>query len=125
MAVLDKAALLEAIAAKPDVATKAVDCPELGGEVLVREMTGSVRNRMEAAFAAISEGANGSVLDEPMTSLLASCVVDEGGRPFLPRKKAEELIKNHPRAAFRIRDAVMALSGTTEKDAENLAESFG
>lgn len=125
MAVLNKADILSAIAEKAPVVTEEVDCPELGGALLVREMTGTVRNRLEAAFAAISEGADGSAMDKVLVGLVSACVVDEDGRPFITGDMAGKLLKNHPRAVFRIRDAVVKLSGTSEADAEEMVESFG
>lgn len=124
MALLNKADALAAIAERPEIVTEEVDCPELGGALLVREMTGTVRNRMEAALAAISEGADGSVLDKWVTSLVSACVVDEDGRPYITGTVAEKLLKNHPKVAFRIRDAVVKLSGTSEEDIEEMAEVF-
>lgn len=125
MALLNKAEILSAIAERPEVVTEEVDCPELGGAVLVREMTGTARNRLEAAFAAINEGADGAIMDKVLVSLVSACVVDEAGRPFITGDLAKSMLKNHPRAVFRIRDAVVKLSGTSEADAEEMAESFG
>jgi len=125
VAVLDKASILSAIAERPEIVTQEVDCPELGGGVLVREMTGTVRNRLEAAFAAISEGADGKVMDGVLISMMSACIVDERGNPFITGDMATKLFRNHATAVFRIRDAVVKMSATSEKDAEELAESFG
>lgn len=125
MAILNKADVLARIAEKPVIETKQVKCPELGGDLLVTEMPGTIRNRLEAAYAAISEGADGKVMDPVIVSLVSACVVDEDGRPFLTRGKAEELFKTRPKVAYRVRDAVAKLSGISKEDAEELAESFG
>lgn len=125
MAILNRADLLTAIAETCPIETAEVDCPELGGAVLVREMTGTVRNRFEAAYAAIQEGADGAVMDKVIVSLLSACIVDGDGMPFVTRDMAEKLVKNHPKAAFRIRDKAVGMSGTSEEDAKDLAESFG
>lgn len=124
MAVLNRADLLEAIAKKSDVESAEVDCPELGGAVLVRGMTGTVRNRFEAAGLAIQEGADGALMDKVLVSLISACVVDGDGRPFITRDMAEVLFKNHPSAAFRIRDEAVKMSGFSEDDAKELADSF-
>ncbi|GAA2609623.1 hypothetical protein SMC26_39450 [Actinomadura fulvescens] len=125
MALLNSADLLSAIAEKAPVATTEIDCPELGGSLRVREMTGTVRNRLEAAYAAIQEGKDGAVMDKVLVSLVSACVVDEADRPFITGDMAGKLVKNYPRVAFRIRDAVVKMSATSEEDAEELAESFG
>jgi Ca2+-binding EF-hand superfamily protein len=125
VAVLSKADVLSAIAERPEIDTEEVECPELKGSILVREMTGTVRNRIEAAFAAIGDGADGAIMDKVLVSLVSACVVDPSGRQFITRDMAEKMLKNHPRAVFRIRDAVVKISALDESDAEEMAESFG
>lgn len=125
MTALSKADVLAAIAEQAELETQEVDCPELGGAVLVREMTGTVRNRLEAAFAAIGDGADGAVMDKVLVSLISACVVDDAGRPYITGDMARKLLANHPRVAFRIRDAVVKMSALDESDAEEMAESFG
>lgn len=124
MAVLSKSETLSAIAEKPTIETEEVDCPELGGAVLVREMTGTIRNRLEAGFAAIQDGADGAIMDKVLVAMVSACVVDESGRPFITGKMAESFLKNHPRAVFRIRDKAVDMSGISEADAEEMAEVF-
>lgn len=124
MAVLNKADLLSAIAETPDVPTEEVDCPELGGAVRVRAITGTVRNRLEAAFAAIQDGADGKVMDKVVTSLLSSCIVDERGNAILTGDMAAKLFRNHASAAFRIRDKAVEMAGMSADDKERLTESF-
>lgn len=124
MAVLSKADILTAIAEKPSIATEEVECPELGGAVLVREMTGTIRNRLEAGFAAIQDGADGSIMDKVLIAMVSACVVDEDGRPFITGDRAKAMLKNHPRAVFRIRDKAVDMSGISEEDAEEMAEVF-
>ena len=124
MEVLSKSALLERIATRPDVETAEVECPELGGAVRVRAITGTVRNRLEAAYAAISEGADGSLMDKVVIALVSACVVDEQGRPFLVGNLAADMFKHYPSACFRIRDAAVRMAGMSEEDTEELTQSF-
>lgn len=124
MALLSKTAILSAIAERPEIVTEEVDCPELGGAVLVREMTGTIRNRLEAGFSAIQDGADGAIMDKVLVALVSACVVDDAGRPFITGDMAKTLLKNHPRAVFRIRDKSVEMSGISEEDAEEMAEVF-
>jgi hypothetical protein len=122
---MDRADLLARLAETPEWPTKEVEAPELGGSLLVRAMTGTVRNRLEAALAAISEGADGKCMDSVVVALVSECVVDDKGHPILPKSAAEKLFRNYPTVAFRIRDAAVELGGTSETDKEELKEAFG
>lgn len=124
MDVLSTDALLSAVAAKPDVPTEAVDCPELGGAVLVRAIPGTIRNRLEAGFAAIAEGADGSCMDSVLVALVAACVVDEKGHTVLTKAMAEKVFKNYPSVAFRVRDKAVSLADMSAEDKKALTESF-
>jgi len=121
---LSKDAILAA-AMRPDVRTAEIEVPELGGSVRIREMTSSVRNRVEAVAVALQNGGDPAALDSATAHLIAECLIDEGGRPMLTVNEARRLMAARPRAAFRIRDAVMELSATSEEDVEALAELFG
>jgi len=102
---LSKEQILAAID-RPDVATREVEVPELGGTVRVREMTGALRNRVEAAYATIRNGG------------------DEQNRPILTVQDAKRMFAAKPRAVFRLRDAILEISATDEDDMEALAEGF-
>jgi hypothetical protein len=110
---------------RPEVNTEVVHVPELGGPVRVREMSGHLRNRLEATYAAIQSGGDGKTLDAVTVQLIAMCVVDEKDRPLLTANEAKRLMAARPRAAFRLRDAILKLSATDEDDVEALAEVFG
>lgn len=120
--VLKRDAFLAAIA-QPDINTSDVEVPGLG-VVRVREMTGAVRNRLEAAYAAIQSGGNTKVLDEVTSLILANCVIDENGTPILTANDAKRLLAARPRAAFKLRDSIIELSSMTEDDVEAFAEVF-
>lgn len=124
MAVLSKADVLSALAETPDVPTEEVDCPELGGAVLVRAISGTVRNRLEAAYAAIQEGADGAIMDKVLVSLVSACVVDDRGHPFITKAMAEKMFRNHSGAVFRVRDKAVSMAGMSAEDKEKLTESF-
>jgi len=122
--VLSKEQILAAID-RPDVATRDVEVPELGGTVRVREMTGALRNRVEAAYATIRNGGDSKSLDSMTAQLIAGCVVDESGKPILSLADAKRMFASRPRAVFRLRDAILEISATDDEDMEALAEGFG
>lgn len=110
---------------RPEVKTKDVPIPELGGKVRVREWTGQVRNRIEAAHVAIQSGGKPKVLDDATAFLLSVCVLDANDRPMLTLMRAAAMLEKSPRIAFRLRDEIMELSATSDEDVEALAEVFG
>ena len=109
---------------RAEVETKEIHVPELGGKLLVREMPGNLRNRMEATYATIRNGGDSKQLDKITAQIIAVCVVDEAGRPVLTMDVATRIVQRTPKAAFRIRDAVLDVSATDDDDVEALAEVF-
>lgn len=123
-ALLDRAAILEASTARAP-ATEDVHVPELGGTVRVREMSGALRNRVEGAMVRIRTGGDVKLLERITAQIIAACVVGADNRPLLKEPDARQLFVRNPRAAFRIREAIFAVSALDEDDAEALAEGFG
>ncbi|WUI00203.1 hypothetical protein OHR68_43175 [Spirillospora sp. NBC_00431] len=113
-----------AAAEQPDVATKPVNVPELGGKVLVREMSAAVRNRFEATAATIRSGGDSRALDTVTAQIVAACVVDERGRPMLTVNEVKRIAASKPKAVFRLREAIVKISATDEEDLEDLEEVF-
>jgi hypothetical protein len=120
---LSKDQILDALN-RPEVSTEDVHVPELGGTVRVREMTGALRNRLEATYATIKSGGDSKALDAVTAQLVATCVIDEGGRPMLTTSDVKRMLAARPRAVFRLRDAIVRISATDEDDVEALAEVF-
>lgn len=110
---------------RPDVNAEDIEVPELGGTVRVREMTGQLRNRLEATFANIQSGGDGKNLDTVTAQLVASCVIDGKDKPVLTVNEVKRMMAARPRAVFRLRDAILKLSATDESDVEALTEVFG
>jgi hypothetical protein len=115
-----------AATANLETATKDVTVPELGGKkVRVREMSGAMRNRVEAAFASVRAAGDSKALEKVTAQLLATCIVGEGGRPILKEADARQLLGRSPKAAFRLREAIFEISAIDDDDMEALAEGFG
>lgn len=123
MALLDKDALLAALD-RAEIATADVNVPELGGALRVREMPGTLRNRLEAAYATVRTGGNSKSLDAVTAQMIATCVIDESGRPMMTVDQAKRLMSVRPKVAFRLRDSIVEVSAVDEDDVEALAEVF-
>ena len=107
-----------------EVETRPLNIPELGGMVWVREMSGTLRNRLEATYATIRNGGDSKQLDKITAQLVAYGTVDENGRPILTVNAASRMVEKKAKVAFRIRDVALELSATDEDDVEALAEVF-
>lgn len=107
-----------------EVETRQLRIPELGGTVYVREMSGQIRNRLEATYATIRNGGDSKQLDKITAQIVAYCTVDEAGKPIMTMNAAQRVVSKMQKVAFRIRDAALELSATDEDDVEALAEVF-
>lgn len=108
-----------------EVETRELHISELGGKVYVREMSGQIRNKLEATYATIRNGGDSKQLDKITAQIVAYCTVDEHGRPIMTMDAAQRVVSKMQRVAFRIRDTALELSATDEDDVEALAEVFG
>ena len=123
--ILDREGILAATA-QSEVATKDVTVPELGGaKVRVREMSGAMRNRVEAAFASVRAAGDSKALEKVTAQRLAACIVGEDNRTILKEADARTLVGRNPKAAFRLREAIFEISAIDDEDMEALAEGFG
>lgn len=110
-------------AAQPS--TRSVPVPELGGSVVVKEMSGSLRNAFEAAVAAVQAGGSSKALDGIIIRLVSECTLDEDGKVLLDPDRTRRLFHRKPRAVFRLRDEIIGLSAMSEDDLEAMTEVFG
>lgn len=108
-----------------EVRTKTVPVPELGGSVVVREMSGSLRNLFEATIAQIQAGGDSKLLDKMTTRLAAECVLDDDGSRLFDDRSVKMLFIKKPSALFRLRDEIVKLSAFSEADFEGMVENFG
>lgn len=118
MGILSREALLNATA--PPQQTVAV--PELGGDVLVRGMTGTERDAFEASLI---EG-RGKKRDLNMKNLraklVAYCCVDEQGKRIFSEHDVDTIGAIRADVLNKLFTVAQKLSGITEEDAEDLGK---
>lgn len=104
-----------------DAVTEGVPCPEWGGTVLVKGLTGAERDAWEASLLT-GRGANRDVnMANVRAKLVAAAVVDgSGNRLFLPTD-VEALGQKSAAALSRVYDTAARLAGVTKADEEELA----
>jgi hypothetical protein len=106
-----------------DLQREPVAVPEWGGTVLVQGMSGTDRDRFEAAM--LNAQMNGIDKDKAMemyrARLAAACIVDEkGNRLFRGDAVVKRLGSKSAQALSRVVDVASRLSGLSDSDVEEL-----
>lgn len=106
-----------------DLPRETVSVPEWGGDVLVQGMSGTDRDRFEAAM--LNRNMDGLDKDKAMemyrARLAAACIVDETGkRLFQGDAVTKRLGQKSAAALTRVAEVASRLSGLTPEDAEEL-----
>ena len=129
---LSRDAILEA----KDRDTVEVDCPEWGGTVLVRGMSGRERDQFEVSLASesgalqVQRGRAGGRPQGPnlvnmRAKLVARCVVDDDGNRLFSDADVTALGEKSGAPIDRIFTVAARLSGMREEDTEEAAANFG
>ena len=118
---LGKAEILEA----EDLATEPVEVPEWGGWVNVKGLSGVERDAWEESRvdrrAKVKAGeARPLNLVNFRASLVAQCVVDEGGKRLFSDKEAIDLGRKSAVAINRVFEVAQRLCGMTDEDMDEL-----
>jgi hypothetical protein len=87
MALLNKLQVDEA----QDLVTEEVDCPEWGGSVLIRRMTGKDRDSWEASIYEIKDGKPKQDFTNMRAKLVARTMVDDKGQRLYADTEADVL----------------------------------
>jgi hypothetical protein len=107
----------DAILAADDIVTEAVDCPEWGGKVLVKAMTGAERDSFEQSIRR-----NGQLdVTNARAKLLVRVLVTESGTRIFGDRDAPDLGKKSSLVINRLYEAAARLSGMSEEE-EAVAE---
>jgi hypothetical protein len=102
-----------------------VDCPEWGGKVRVRGLTGTQRDAYEASLMA-SGGADKKLnLANARAKMIVLAVVDGEGKPIFSTDDVRALGRKSALPIERIFDEARRLSGMSDEDVEKLTENFG
>jgi hypothetical protein len=106
-----------------DLPWEDVEVPEWGGTVRVRGMSGTDRDRFEAAMLSkdMRSVSKESALERYRARLAAACIVDENGqRMFRSDAEIKRLGEKSAQALQRVCDVASRLSGLTDADQEEL-----
>ena len=126
----------DTILQREDIKTVEVECPEWGGTVLVRGMSGVERDKFEASLvveddsSAQKKGGRRrraevkTTMDNIRAKICVWCMVDEQGNRLFTEADVAELGKKSAAPLDRVYDRASKLSGITEDDVEEMAQKM-
>jgi hypothetical protein len=121
MALLNRDQILES----DDLAFEDVPCPEWGGEVRVRNLTGTERDAWETGMTSGKAGDRNLNMVNLRARLIAASAIDENGRKlFHGADDVRALGKKSAAPIDRLFDACQRLSGLSDGDVEKMTEVF-
>lgn len=111
-----------AILGVEDIDYEDVAVPEWGGTVRVQAMSGTARDRFEAAM--VDKNGQAKSLEGFRARLAAACLVDGAGkRLFRSEAEAKLLGEKSAQALQRVCDVAMRLSAFSGNDVEDLTKN--
>jgi hypothetical protein len=123
MAVLKRDGILDA----DDLKKELVSVPECGGEVWIKSLNGTERDRFEASMIEVNKkGQSKQNLENLRARMLILVLIDpdDNDLPLFTIKDVVALGKKSAAALDRVFSAAQALNGFSQKDVEDLAEGF-
>jgi hypothetical protein len=109
-----------------DRVTEEVVCPEWGGSVLVRGMTGRERDSWEVSLRDQRSGQRiPGRMNNIRSQVIVRCIVDDDGARLFTDADVAALGEKSGAAIDRVYDVAARLSGLSEEDEKEMAEDFG
>jgi len=102
-----------------------VECPEWGGKVRVRGLSGTQRDAYEESLVTTNGSSRKMNLANARAKMLVLTVVDKEGRQVFSADDVRALGRKSAVPIERIFDVARQLSGMSEEDVEKLTENFG
>lgn len=106
-----------------DLTTQDFDCPEWGGTVRLKVMSGSERDAFEAAVVAQRGGDVTLNYTNYRAKLVARCAVDENGSRLFTDFDVDALGKKSSLALVRLAEGAATLNKLSNKDVEDLTKN--
>ena len=119
MGALTKEGLLAA-AGSANLPKEKIDCPELGGYVWVRGMTGTERDEFERSNYTMKRGRIEPNLENVRARLAVRCLIDDQGVRLFGNEDAKALGQLRADTLSKIYAVAQRLSNVTDEDLEEL-----
>jgi hypothetical protein len=115
----------EAILGADDRDYDTVACPEWGGDVRLRSISGRQRDEYEGSLIEQRGSDRKMNLRNARAKLIVLCAVDEEGRPLFTAEDLRALSAKNAKPIDRLFDACRKLTGLSDDDVKELTENFG
>ncbi|MEU8264913.1 hypothetical protein AB0C02_30405 [Micromonospora sp. NPDC048999] len=115
----------DAILGAEDRSYDVVDCPEWGGAVRIRSITGAQRDAYEQSLIQQRGGNRQMNMRNARAKLIVLCAVDEHGTSLFSEQDVNALGRKNAKPLDRLFDACKVIAGLTEDDVDKLTEDFG
>lgn len=113
------------ILAVDDRSYEEVDCPEWGGTVRLRSITGAERDAYEQSLIQQRGNSRQMNLRNARAKLIVLCAVDEAGRRlFSGEADVNALSRKNAKPLDRLFDACRKIAGLSDDDVDRLTEDF-
>jgi hypothetical protein len=109
----------DSILAAADMTTETVECPEWGGPVHVRTLSGTERDAFEASMLD-AKGKGASNLANIRARLLVRALCDDSGNRLFADADADALGRKSAKVLDRLFDVAQRINGLGAKDVEAL-----
>lgn len=113
----------EQILGAKDIRIEKVSVPEWGGDVYVKGMTGTERDKFEASIVEMRGSQQKLNMVNVRAKLACYCLCDEKGERLFTDAEMGELAKKSASALQRIFDTAQRLSGIGDADVESLVKN--
>ena len=107
------------ILAAKDMETVTVECPEWGGDVVVKSMTGTERDAFETSLTKKGKGGKPESDTANMRArMVAAAAVDDKGAQLFTAAQVADLGKKNAKVLDRLFDVASKLNGMFDGDVE-------
>ena len=106
-----------------DLKHEIVEVTDWGGEVKVRTMTGTERDRFESSLLSEKGGNVTKNMDNLRAKLVVQCVVGEDGKRLFTDKDIEALGKKSAKAIDKVFSVAQRLNGIGTDEVEELTKN--
>jgi hypothetical protein len=114
----------DAILAASDLTTEVVECPEWGGSVVIRSMTGAQRDAYEQSLMQKNEDGSLAVDTDAMkVKLIVFAAVDDAGNPLFTADDIHALSGKNAAVIERLATVATRLSGLGRNAADEAAKN--
>lgn len=106
-----------------DLSTEIMDIPEWGGQIKIKEMTGSERDMLEQSTYTQKGDDFQMNLKDIRARLCAICIIDENNERLFEDSDIQELSKKSSKVLDRIFEVCQRINGLKKEELDEMAKN--